>query len=60
MKKHKLDLNEQIQYMLDKGIKFDIYKEDEAKRFLEKSNYFLNSKLLPKTTTKMKMINTKV
>lgn len=52
MKKYKLDLNEQIQYMLDKGIKFDIYKKEEAEHFLKESNYFFKLKAFAKNYDK--------
>ncbi len=42
--KLKLTIEEQIQDMVDKGIKFELYSIEEAKRFLKYKNYYFKLK----------------
>lgn len=46
--KQKLTINEQIKDLRDKGIKFDIIDEDEAKKFLRYNNYYFKLKTYEK------------
>lgn len=38
--KRKLTIEEQIQDMIDKNIQFELYSQEEAKKFLKYNNYF--------------------
>ncbi len=48
MQKPKLTINEQILYMKSKGITFNLYDEQFAKRFLEEHSYFFKLKAYSK------------
>ena len=39
--KHILNIDEMIEHMKEKGIKFNIISENEAKKFLSESNYYM-------------------
>ena len=36
-----LNIDEMIEHMKEKGIKFNIISENEAKKFLSESNYYM-------------------
>ncbi|EAK0980353.1 Abi family protein [Campylobacter lari] len=48
MIKHKLDIDQQIEYMQEQGIKFDLIDKEKAKIFLNESNYFFKIKVFAK------------
>ena len=37
-----LNIDEMINHMKEKGIKFNIISEDDSKNFLTESNYYMN------------------
>lgn len=51
-RKRKLNVNEQINYMKNQGIKFDIFSESQAKIFLDESNYYFKIKSFSKNYSK--------
>lgn len=44
MENRKLSVNEQIEHMKSKGIKFSILDEDYADKFLSNNNYYFKLK----------------
>ena len=52
MDKYKLNIDEQIQYMQDLGIKFVLIDKEKAKKFLSESNYFFKIKVFAKNYDK--------
>lgn len=51
--KYKLSIYEQIEYMKENGITFNLLKENEAKFFLQYSNYFFKVKSFSKNFKKI-------
>lgn len=57
MRKRKLSIDEQIDYMKNKsGIKFNIVSEQEAKEFLKNNNYYFKIKSYAKNYEKYTMV----
>jgi hypothetical protein len=52
MRKQKLNLNQQIEHMKHKGIKFELIGIDEAKHFLGDNTYFFKIKAYAKNYNK--------
>ena len=52
LRKKKLTIDEQIEHMKGKGVKFDIVSEDQAKEFLLKKNYYFKLKAYAKNYEK--------
>ncbi len=52
MRKAKLSIDKQIDYMKSKNIKFDICSEQKARDFLQKSNYYFKVKIFAKNYLK--------
>ncbi|MSN96411.1 Abi family protein [Campylobacter sp. FMV-PI01] len=51
--KNKLSIDQQIQHMKENGITFTLFKESEAKEFLQHSNYFFKVKSFAKNYQKI-------
>ncbi len=51
-RKQKLTIDEQVRYMKEQGIKFDIFSEIKAKSFLKESNYYFKVKSFAKNYKK--------
>lgn len=51
--KYKLSIYEQIEYMKENGITFNLFKENEAENFLKYSNYFFKVKSFSKNFKKI-------
>lgn len=52
--KYKLNIDEQIQYMQNQGIKFNLISKEKTKEFLSESNYFFKLKTFVKNYDKDK------
>ena len=52
MIKKKLTINEQIEHMKDKGIKFEIISIEDARKYLSQSNYYFKLKSYAKNFNK--------
>ena len=52
--KEKLTVDEQVRFLRDKGIKFNIISEEEAKEFLENNTYLFKLKAYTKNYLKNK------
>lgn len=57
MPKRKLNIEEQISHMKNKGIKFNIVSEDQAKIFLSEHNYYFRIKAYAKNYDKYQRTN---
>ena len=57
MQKKKLSFEEQIEDLKSKNVKFEIYSEDNAKRFLQRNNYYFKLKAYAKDYSKYSRID---